>query len=173
MDATNSFATANAGLVAAVLAVAVIALIVAVAALSRRVAALDRRLTGLTRGGDGQSLESTLQRAVDKVDALTSEVDQLAARSAILEIVQRKAIQRTGLVRYNPFEDTGGNQSFAVALLDAQGDGVVVSSLHARSNTRIYAKAITGGRCEAGVSEEESEALRQAMAQGTAGAKAS
>ncbi len=64
--------------------------------------------------------------------------------------MQRKAIQRTGLVRYNPFEDTGGNQSFAVALLDANGDGVVVSSLHARNGTRIYAKAIAGGPLRGG-----------------------
>ena len=45
-------------------------------------------------------------------------------------------------MRYNPFEETGGNQSFALALLDAEGDGWVLSSLHARSGTRVYAKAI-------------------------------
>ena len=56
------------------------------------------------------------------------------------------AFQRVGLVRYNPFEETGGNQSFALALLDADGDGWVLSSLHARSGTRVYAKAITAGR---------------------------
>jgi hypothetical protein len=91
----------------------------------------------------------------------------------VLEAVQKKAVQKTGLVRYNPFEDTGGNQSFAVALLDANGDGVVISSLHARQNTRVYAKAIAGGRSEAALSDEESEALRNAMAQGSSGARSS
>ena len=66
-------------------------------------------------------------------------------------------------MRYNPFEDTGGNQSFALALLDAHGDGFVVSSLHARNQTRVYAKGVKGGRSDAGVSEEEAEALRLAM----------
>ena len=61
------------------------------------------------------------------------------------------AFQRVGLVRYNPFEETGGNQSFALALLDADGDGWVLSSLHARSGTRVYAKAITARPSDAGV----------------------
>ncbi len=167
MDSTTS------GLVAAALAIAVVALIVIAVLLWRRLAALEGRLAGLTSAGDGRSLESTLHATLDKVATLSAGVDQLTSRASVLETVQRKAVQRTGLVRYNPFEDTGGNQSFAVALLDANGDGVVVSSLHARQNTRVYAKAITGGRSEAALSEEESEALRRAMAQGTPGAKPS
>ena len=65
-----------------------------------------------------------------------------------------RAFQRVGLVRFNPFEDTGGNQSFALALLDAEGNGWVLSSLHARTGTRVYAKPITrrpiGGRAVRG-----------------------
>jgi len=167
LDPTSS------GLVAAALAIAVIVLIVVVVMLWRRIAALDRRLAGLTRAGDGRNLESTLHATLDKVGALSTGVEALKSRATVIEAVQKKAVQRTGLVRYNPFEDTGGNQSFAVALLDANGDGVVVSSLHARQNTRVYAKAIAGGRSEAALSEEESEALRNAMAQGTPGAKSS
>jgi hypothetical protein len=67
------------------------------------------------------------------------------------------------VVRFNPFEDTGGNQSFAIALLDAHGDGVVISSLHARGSTRIYAKAVRAGRADGAASAEEAQALRQAM----------
>ena len=68
------------------------------------------------------------------------------------------------MVRFNPFEDTGGNQSFAIALLDAHGDGVVISSLHARGSTRLYAKAVRAGRPDGAASAEEAQALRQAMA---------
>ena len=167
MDPTTS------GLAIAALAIAVIVLVVFGVLLWRRLAALDRRLAGLTRGGDGQNLESTLHATLAKVATLSNAVDQLSTRAAVLEAVQRKAIQRTGLVRYNPFEDTGGNQSFAVALLDQNGDGVVISSLHARQNTRVYAKAVVGGRSEAALSEEEAEALRQAMAQQGPGQKSS
>jgi hypothetical protein len=90
----------------------------------------------------------------------------------MLERVQRRAIQRVGLVRFNPFEDTGGNQSFALALLDQHGDGLVISSLHARTGTRVYGKAIAGGKAEAALSDEEAEALRVALASGTGPAKA-
>jgi Protein of unknown function (DUF4446) len=167
LDATSS------GFVAAALAIAVIVLIVLVALLWRHVAALERRLASLTSAGDGRSLESTLHATLDKVASLSSGVEQLRSRATVIEAVQKKAIQRSGLVRYNPFEDTGGNQSFAVALLDDRGDGVVVSSLHARQNTRVYAKAVTGGRSESALSDEESEALRMAMAQDIPGAKPS
>ena len=84
----------------------------------------------------------------------------------MLEAAQRRAIQRVGLVRFNPFEDTGGNQSFALALIDAPGDGFVVSSLHSRTGTRVYAKAISDGRSEGALSDEEAEALRLALASG-------
>ena len=115
-----------------------------------------RRLAGLTRGADGESLEAILDAHLDKVYAVARELDELAARTAILEGAQRRAFQRVGLVRYNPFEETGGNQSFALALLDAAGDGWVLSSLHARSGTRVYAKAIRPGAADAALSDEES-----------------
>ncbi len=165
MDATSS------GLATAALAIAVVVLVVVVVLLWRHVSELERRLASLTSAGDGRSLESTLHATLDKVAALSTGVDQLRSRATVMEAVQRRAIQRSGLVRYNPFEDTGGNQSFAVALLDDHGDGVVVSSLHARQNTRVYAKAISGGRSEAALSDEEAEALRMAMAQDIPGAR--
>ena len=77
--------------------------------------------------------------------AVARGLDDLTARTRSSRRRRRQAFQRVGLVRYNPFEETGGNQSFALALLDADGDGWVLSSLHARSGTRVYAKAITRG----------------------------
>jgi hypothetical protein len=132
--------------------------------LVRRVASLDGRLRGLTRGAEGRSLEAVLDAHLDRVDGVARDVEDLAGRTTALEAAGRRAFSRVGLVRFNPFEDTGGNQSFALALLDANGDGWVLSSLHARSGTRIYAKAITGGRSDAALSEEETAAIRQARA---------
>ncbi len=139
-------------------------LLVAVIALAVRTRRLAARLAGLTRGSEGQSLEAVLDAHLDKVFAVSRELDELAARMAVLEGAQRRSFQRVGLVRYNPFEETGGNQSFALALLDARGNGWILSSLHARSGTRVYAKAINAGGAETGLSEEEAEALKQAMA---------
>jgi len=85
-------------------------------------------------------------------------------RSAVIESAGRRAIQRVGLVRFNPFEDTGGNQSFALALTDAAANGFIVSSLHSRTGTRLYAKAVISGRSDGALSAEEAEALRIALA---------
>ena len=142
----------------------VLLLLVAVVVLARRTRRTDARLKGLTRGDGGGSLEAVLDAHLDKVYAVAHELDELAARMAVLEGAQRRAFQRVGLVRYNPFEETGGNQSFALALLDAAGDGWVLSSLHARSGTRVYAKAIKAGRADAALSDEETAAIQQAMA---------
>jgi len=142
----------------------VLALAVAVVGLIRRVRKLGRRLEALTQGSDDASLEAVLGQSLERVRKAVGEVDTLAARTAVVERDLLSAFGRVGLVRFNPFEDTGGNQSFALALLDGRGDGFVVSSLHARAGTRVYAKAIAGGTTEAALSDEESEALRQALA---------
>ncbi len=132
--------------------------------LARRLGRVDRRLRGITRDDEGGSLEGVLGAHLDKVYSLGREVERLTARTGALETAGARAFQRVGLVRFNPFEETGGNQSFALALLDAEGDGWVLSSLHARSGTRVYAKAIRGGRSDAALSEEETAAIRQASA---------
>jgi hypothetical protein len=130
----------------------------------RRTRRLGRRLDRLTRGEDGQDLAAVLDAHLDKVFAVSREVDELTVRTAVAEANLRRSFQRVGLVRFNPFEDTGGNQSFALAVLDANGDGLIVSSLHSRTGTRIYAKPVNGGRSEAALSEEETRAVRDAMA---------
>jgi hypothetical protein len=132
--------------------------------LARRTRRLDARLRGITRGAEGRSLEAMLDAHLEKVFETSRSLEDVAARTAILEAAQRRAFQRVGLVRYNPFEETGGNQSFALALLDAAGDGWVLSSLHARAGTRVYAKAIKAGRADAGLSAEETAAIAQATA---------
>ena len=130
----------------------------------RRVVRVDRRLRAITRGEEGGSLEGVLDAHLEKVYGLSREVERLVGRTSALEAAGVRAFQRVGLVRFNPFEDTGGNQSFALALLDAEGNGWVLSSLHARTGTRVYAKAIRGGRSDAALSDEETAAIRQATA---------
>ena len=146
------------------LSAAVVLLLLAVLLLWRRTRRTDSRLRGITRGAEGSSLEAVLDAHLDKVFAVARELDGLGDRMTALEGAQRKAFQRVGLVRYNPFEETGGNQSFALALLDDSGDGWVLSSLHARSGTRVYAKAIKAGRADVGLSAEETAAITRAMA---------
>lgn len=74
-------------------------------------------------------------------------------------------IQRIKLLRFNPYQETGGDQSFSIALLDEAGNGFVLTSLHARSGTRVFAKPIKEGKgVKYQLSSEEEEVLRKAMA---------
>jgi hypothetical protein len=135
---------------------------------SSRIALLSRRLDHLTQGEEGQSLEEVLGSHLQTVLHVASGLEEVAARTAVLEGASRLHFSRLGLVRFNPFDDTGGNQSFAMAMLDANNDGFVISSLHSRTGTRIYAKAIFEGVCESPLSTEEEKAVGIAVSQGGA-----
>jgi len=132
----------------------------------RRLARLSQRLDYLTMGADGESLEEVLGSHLETVIHVAHDLEEIAARTAVLEGVARLHFSRLGLVRFNPFDDTGGNQSFALAMLDANNDGFVISSLHSRAGTRIYAKAIFEGICESPLSTEEEKAVGIAVSQG-------
>ena len=85
--------------------------------------------------------------------------EQRRLGDAMLEVVQR-----VGLVRYDAFDDMGGHLSFSAAFLDAAGNGVVITSINGRADTRCYAKPVRGGTSEHNLSVEEEEAIRQALA---------
>jgi hypothetical protein len=153
---TNAGPIALAGLV-----VAIVAFLIAWRA-SRRAGALAA--AGPPRLGlvDDPALDRILSAQMQRLDGLTKEVQSITSRTRGVEAQGRHAIQSVGLVRFNPFEDTGSNQSFALALLDADENGVILSSLHSRQSTRVYLKAIAGGHCEAALSSEETQALQEA-----------
>lgn len=150
-------------LIVALVAISIL-LVVLTLLLWRRTRRLAARFEGITRGSEERSLEAILEAHLARVHEVVRGLENVEARTAILERDLRRTFARVGLVRYNPFEDTGGNQSFALALLDAHGDGFIVSSLHSRNGTRIYAKGVRGGRSDSAVSDEEGEAIRVAMA---------
>ena len=159
----NSQVSGSIGPIVVALIAAVVILALAVIWLLRQVRFLRTRLLGLTRGEDGD-LGDVLGAHLERVYELGREVERLGTRTGRLESGAVRTFQRVGLVRFNPFEDTGGNQSFALALLDAEGNGWVLSSLHARTGTRVYAKAIRGGRSDGALSDEETAAIKQATA---------
>lgn len=135
-------------------AVAVVALGVALRATSRL--RRMRRTLRTIQSSPGESFED----ASDVLRALTDVVKRVDD----LEVVAGLAIQHVGLVRFDAFEDMGGHLSFAVAMLDAIGDGFVLSSINGRQETRIYAKPIEDGVSRYHLSDEEQEAIRRALA---------
>jgi hypothetical protein len=74
------------------------------------------------------------------------------------------AVRRVGVIRYDAFEDVGGRLSFSVAMLDDHGNGVVMTSINGRQDTRVYAKPVMNGTSTYNLSIEEEEAIRQALA---------
>jgi hypothetical protein len=146
-----------------VLAVAVGVLLVWVAWLQRSDALLRRRLRRLFGEGEGVGLDELLDRQFRRLDTVAERVEALNRLHHELEALSQQSIQKVGVVRFNPFADTGGDQSFAVALLDADGNGVVLSSLHGRADTRIFAKPVQAGRSKHALSDEEQDAIRKAL----------
>ena len=127
-----------------------------------RTSAMLRNYRRLLNGASAGNLEEIMAMHVGRINEHERRLGGLDGTVADLERVLQTAIQRVGLVRFNPFQETGGDQSFAIALLDQHANGLVVSSLHSRTETRVYAKPIEGGRSRYTLSEEEEQALQQA-----------
>jgi len=90
-----------------------------------------------------------------KIGKISEELENLKKESKF-------SIQKVGIVRFNPFSEIGGNQSFSIALLDGNNNGFIITSLYTREGNRVYAKPIKDGRSEYLLSKEEKEAIEQA-----------
>ncbi len=123
---------------------------------------LKKKYGQFLKGADAKQIEVALKKYTANVDTSLSELDELAGFVAKLHKTQQLAFSRTGLVRYNPFGDTGGDQSFCLALLDNTNSGFVISAVHARSGTRVYAKDVFDGKSTHNTSKEEDRAISQA-----------
>jgi hypothetical protein len=132
------------------------------AGIQRRLNLLYHRYNTLSRGDDGVSLLDALDRHIAEVQDLKRSVAQLTNEYQLLNDGLRLSLRRVGIVRFNPFEDMGGDQSFSLALLDDNGDGIVISSLFGRAGSRIFAKPIKNGRSKYTLTDEEEQAIIQA-----------
>lgn len=119
-----------------------------------------RELFGKDKGG---KIEKVLDGYVKGVKHYFEEVDELKKFSDKIYSHTQKSIQKVGIVRFNPFNDVGGNQSFSIALLDMEDNGILITSMFSRDGTRIYSKSIKNGKSEHYLSEEEKEALKKAI----------
>lgn len=127
-------------------------------------AVLERRIARLT-GGRKASLEETLAVLNREMKGMQKFRDELEVYLKLAETRLRGTLSGVGVVRFNPFrEGQGGNQSFAVALLDEHGSGVVFSTLYARERVGVYAKPLSAGESAFELSEEEAQAVEKARA---------
>ena len=149
------------GLLAALMAILLLLVVLQTSRLRKAVKSY-RELVRDDRDGGG-SLHELLAAHADQIAKASSRMTEMEELHEILIRRTEQGIQHIGLVRFNPFEDTGSDQSFALALLDARHDGLVLSSLHGRASTRLFAKSIEGGRATHPLSDEEAAAMRIAL----------
>jgi hypothetical protein len=149
-------------LVIAALVVGVLAVVLATTALVslRRI---RRDLVLLAADGDAPSFVEAVARKTEEVSALRIEVDDLASLLARTRTELADALRHVSVVRYDAFGDMGGRLSFSAAMLDDGGDGLVLTAIHGRSETRSYIKGVKGGTSEASLSPEEQQAVTYAL----------
>lgn len=110
------------------------------------------------------ALRGILEGHANAIARLEGAVRSLSATERRHEGLIHSGVRRVGLLRYDAFEDVGGRLSFSCAMLDDHGDGVVVTSINGRQDTRVYAKPVSDGKSAYNLSTEEEEAIRQALA---------
>ncbi|MDE2078763.1 MAG: DUF4446 family protein [Patescibacteria group bacterium] len=123
---------------------------------------LFRRLRRLVRGGDGRSLEGTIKKLGERVSALETHAVKAEAAFENVDARLSSTVRGVAVKRFDPFQGGGGQQSFATALLDENGNGVVISGIHARDGVRVYAKAVSKFKSERELSDEEQQSIEDA-----------
>ena len=159
----NRLLTDNLAIAFGVLAALVLLLLVGFVVQSARLGRAVRTYRELVRDGDSGTLHDRLVGSAEQAVKSTERMREIEAMHGLIEQRSRRSLQHIGLVRFNPFEDTGSDQSFAIALLDDQRDGIVMSSLHGRANTRLFAKPVSDGGSTHNLSDEETQAIRIAV----------
>ena len=127
--------------------------------LNNRHRQVQKWLSRLFVDEEGQDLSKPLENLVVRLDESNERIEQLQNE---LNQLMPRSIQRVGLVRFQALTDYGGDQSFALVMANADGDGVVLSSIFAREGTRVYAKPLLGWKSTHPLTEEELEAIEVA-----------
>jgi len=130
--------------------------------LALRLSAVEQRYRSLVRGTDGGNLQEVLEAHVREVHAARDCIQELDSLARGLERQSHRHLQRVGFLRFNPFRDAGGDQSFALTVADEEGNGFVMSSLHSRDVTRVYGKPLIAWDSIYPLTDEEKQAIDKA-----------
>ena len=141
--------------------ICIILLIIALCKLKNQ----KRRIDALTRGKDTESLEDVLVNFFERIENLEEGEEITRAALGAIKDNLKKTYQKKGLVKYDAFREMSGALSYSLALLDKENNGVLISSMYSREGCYTYAKDVKDGVCDINLSEEEAEALKQAVNQ--------
>jgi len=149
-------------IILAILCLSVITLVLTIIN-SLRAGRMLRKYEKMMSGVETKNLEQMLTTHIEKVSKVSFKTLEMENALKNVRAMAERSIQNVGIVRYNAFSDTGSDLSFAIALLDFRGNGMVISSLFGRNETRTYAKPVTEGRSTYHLSDEEQEAITKAL----------
>ena len=122
----------------------------------------EKRLKRFFKGTKGRDLEDSIINLEENIKKLTQAKENIEKELEFVNAKLKKSIRGLETIRFNPFPDQGSNQSFAIGMLNEEGDGVVISSLYSRDRMSIFAKPVKDKKSTYELSTEEKEALRKA-----------
>jgi len=128
-----------------------------------RVSALRKRLRALLGNSEAKDIEEAIIRNHQQLAQLQEDQAWLRKELGLLAEQSRKMKAKAAVVRYNAFQETGSDLSFSVAIVDEAGNGLVLTGIHHRTETQMYAKSLENGRSKYHLSPEEIEAINQAL----------
>ncbi len=123
----------------------------------------EKRLRYFFKGSKAKSLEQAISDLMKQSEAIKTENEEIKKHLLTIDQKLKKTIRNVETVRFNPFPDQGSNQSFATALLNDEGSGVVLSSLYSRERMSVFAKPIKEGKAEYELTTEEKEVLSKTL----------
>ena len=124
---------------------------------------LSKKYKYFMDGENGVNIERKLAVEVKEIREATASLDDLFARQEIIQKTQCNTFQKIGFVKYNAFENIGNDLSFALTLLDGNNNGICLSSIYGRNESRVFSKPIYHGRASVALSQEEQDSLNEAL----------
>lgn len=146
------------------LSVIVILLIIGLVVVTIKFNKINKKYTEFMKKlGNGKNLEEDLENYMYRVERVEKQNAEILNYIKNVDNDLSKCIQKIGIVRYNAFQDTGSDLSFALALLDEKNNGVVLNGIYSREMSNIYAKPVENGKSKYTISEEEGLAIEKAI----------
>ncbi len=107
--------------------------------------------------------QETPKKVLKHIEEMEKEIEKLSEKIAFLEEKSKLPVQKMEIVRYNPFSNVGGDQSFSVVFLDENDTGIIITSLYTQEGNRVYGKRIEEGKSKHSLSKEEEKVLNKAI----------
>lgn len=164
IQSIGKFMTENMVFVMMTFAVLLVIMLIMIINLSWKLAYMRKRYRKMMTGVDGDNLERMLIGHIDETKAVAEENERLKEENRRIDALLKTAVTKVSVLRFRAFEDMGSDLSYAVALLDSYDNGVILSSIFGREDSRSYVKPIQGGASSYTLTAEETKALKDAMA---------